>query len=155
MNNLEKEKKKLDTPDIIIISGIIISIVIAILGTIFWVRYKYNKEHKKELSTYTTIPNNKTYRYKLTDNKIDFYDGKGIVDTYTCISNCSIDKERKDQFIIEYDSFIPINDNNISTVLFIKRCSNFKPLLRHSNKGVSNKVISSAPLINISDNFLI
>ena len=112
MNNLEKEKKKLDTPDIIIISGIIISIVIAILGTIFWVRYKYNKEHKKELSTYTTIPNNKTYRYKLTDNKIDFYDGKGIVDTYTCISNCSIDKERKDQFIIEYDSFIPINDNN-------------------------------------------
>lgn len=112
MNNLEKEKKKLDTPDIIIISGIIISIVIAIFGTIFWVRYKYNKEHKKELSTYTTIPNNKTYRYKLTDNKIDFYDGKEIVDTYTCIRNCSIDKEKKDQFILEYDSFIPINDNN-------------------------------------------
>lgn len=112
MNNLEKEKKKLDTPDIIIISGIIIAIVIAIFGTIFWVRYKYNKEHKKELSTYTAIPNNKTYRYKLTDNKIDFYNGKEVVDTYTCISNCSINKAKKDQFIIEYDSFVPINDNN-------------------------------------------
>lgn len=112
MNNIEKEKKKLETADIIIISSIIVAIIIAIVGTIFWVRYKYNREHKKEISTYTAIPNNKTYRYKLTDNKIDFYNGKEVVNTYTCTDNCSIEKAKKDQFIIEYDSFIPIHDNN-------------------------------------------
>ena len=35
-----------------------------------------------------------------------------MVDSYTCINNCKIEKNKDDQFTIEYDSFISIYDNN-------------------------------------------
>lgn len=112
MNNVGKERKKIELADVIIISAIIVAIIIAIIGTIIWVRYNHSKEQKKEQSTYTTIPNNEKYKYKIDNNKISFYNGKKEVDTYTCISDCSIRKTAVDQFIIDYDAFIPIYDNN-------------------------------------------
>lgn len=112
MNNVGKERKKLETADVIIICSIILAIIIAIIITIIWVRYSYNKKQKIEESVYTSIPNNKSFKYKLEDNKITFYNGKKIVDTYTCTSTCSITEPENDQFTINYDSFIPINDNN-------------------------------------------
>ena len=48
MNNLEKERKSLETIDLIIIYSIILTIIIAIIGTIIWVNYNHNKEQKIE-----------------------------------------------------------------------------------------------------------
>lgn len=76
MNNLEKERKSLETIDLIIIYSIILTIIIAIIGTIIWVNYNHNKEQKIEDSSYTNIPDNKTFKYKIEDNRIIFFNGK-------------------------------------------------------------------------------
>ena len=107
-----KNEAKFEKADRIIIIIIIITILLAIIFTICWVNYKYEKSHKKEYSSYTAIPKNNKYRYKIENNEITFYDGKQVVDTYKCISNCTIKEYASNQFKSAYDEFIPIYDNN-------------------------------------------
>lgn len=108
-----KNETKFGLADKIICIVIGVTILLATIMTIVWVNYKYAKSHKEEFSSYTAIPNNNKYRYKLEDNKISFYDGKKVVDTYNCLTDCKIaSNNNKDEFIINYDSFIPIYDND-------------------------------------------
>lgn len=107
-----KNEAKFEKADRIIIIIIIITILLAIIFTICWVNYKYEKSHKKEYSSYTAIPKNNKYRYKIKNNEITFYDGKQVVDTYKCISNCTIKEYASNQFKSAYDEFIPIYDND-------------------------------------------
>ena len=69
MNNVEKERKKLEKTDLIIIGAIIFTIILTIIGTIIWVNQKYNKEQKAEDASYISIANNKSFKYKIENNK--------------------------------------------------------------------------------------
>lgn len=125
MNNVEKERKKLEKTDLIIIGAIIFTIILTIIGTIIWVNQKYNKEQKAEDASYISIANNKSFKYKIDNNKISFFNGKKIVDIYTCINSCEIKTPEINQFTIDYDSFIPIYDNNKYIIYNIDIKSNY------------------------------
>jgi hypothetical protein len=105
-----KSETKLELIDKIIISSMGVSALIAILLTVVWVNYKHSPNNKDNI--YKEIEGNKTYTYTIESNKINLYKKKEMIDSYTCINNCKIKKNETDQFIIEYDSFISIYDNN-------------------------------------------
>ena len=105
-----KSEAKLELVDKIIIAAIVVAILIAIAGTVIWVNYKHSPDNKDNM--YKEIPGNKTYKYTIESNKINLYQNKKMVDSYTCINNCKIENNKEDQFTIEYDSFISIYDNN-------------------------------------------
>ena len=105
-----KSEAKLELVDKIIIAAIVVAILIAIAGTVIWVNYKHSPDNKDNM--YKEIPGNKTYKYTIESNKINLYQNKKMVDSYTCINNCKIEDNKEDQFTIEYDSFISIYDNN-------------------------------------------
>lgn len=140
MNNLEKERKSFETIDLIIIYSIILTIIIAIIGTIIWVNYNHNKEQKIEDSSYTNIPDNKTFKYKIEDNRIIFFNGKKVVDTYTCLSKCEIKEKESNQFSIDYDSFIPIYDNNKYIIYNIDIKSTYYTFDTYPEKTLNKKV---------------
>lgn len=105
-----KNETKVELADKIIIASMGVAIIIAILGTIAWVNYKYSPSNKDNI--YKKIPGNQTYKYTTDSNKIFLYEDNKMVDTYACVSNCKIKNNEADQFTIEYDSFISIYDNN-------------------------------------------
>ncbi len=107
-----KNEAKFEKIDLIIIIICSLAIIIASVLTAVLVNYKAEKKNKEVYSSYTAIPRNSKYRYKISNNEISFYDGKSIVDTYKCTKNCSIKDYATDQFKSDYDEFIPIYDND-------------------------------------------
>ena len=127
-----KSEAKLELIDKIIIAAIGVAILIAIFGTVAWVNYKHSPDNKDNM--YKEIPGNKTYKYTIESNKINLYQNKKMVDSYTCINNCKIEDNKEDQFTIEYDSFISIYDNNKYLLYKENRLKLQSKLLRKRNK---------------------
>lgn len=107
----EKSKTKFETIDKIIIFIICFVFVCAILGTIWWVKYKANKELKDLISSYNNIQYS-SYKYNIKDNTIYFYKDIDEISNYKCVNNCMIETVQSEQFIFNKDNLILIKDNN-------------------------------------------
>ncbi len=106
----ENTKVKLETIDKIIIFIICFIFLLAILCTIWWVKYKADKELKDTIANYSDIQYS-SYKYNIKDGKIYFYKDIKESSVYKCINNCSIEGLQPEQFIFDNDNLVLIKDN--------------------------------------------
>ena len=107
----DNTKGKIETIDKIIIFIICFIFILAILGTIWWVKYKANKELKDIISNYNEIQYS-TYKYNIENNKIHFYKDINEVSVYKCIKDCVVENIQSEQFIFDKDDLILIKDDS-------------------------------------------
>ena len=107
----DNTKGKIETIDKIIIFIICFIFILAILGTIWWVKYKANKELKDIISNYNEIQYS-TYKYNIENNKIHFYKDIKEVSVYKCIKDCVVENIQSEQFIFDKDDLILIKDDS-------------------------------------------
>ena len=107
----EKTKGKFETIDKLIIFIICFIFILAVIGTVWWVKYKANKELENIISNYNDIQYS-SYKYNIEDNKIHFYKNIKEKSIYECKANCSIENIQMEQFIFNNGDLILIKDNN-------------------------------------------
>ncbi len=107
----DSKKGKLETTDKIIISIICLLFILAIIGTIWWVRFKANREIKNIVSNYENIQYS-SYKYNIKDNNIYFYKDIKEVAVYKCVNGCYIEKVQSEQFIFDNENLILIKDDS-------------------------------------------
>lgn len=140
----DNTKEKIETIDKIIIFIICFIFILAILGTIWWVKYKANKELKDIISNYNEIQYS-TYKYNIENNKIHFYKDIKEVSVYKCIKDCVVENIQSEQFIFDKDDLIVIKDDskyliyNISSNKTILKLDEYPTSLSVKKYGIISK----------------